>query len=249
MNNWIYNEFKHCGVNYSDIKQAEIYDEQHQKFRDYEKEVVDFLSDLSLDNTQDLILLDLGCGTGATSIYASKHFKKIYAVDVSEVMINQAIRKSEKENISNIEFINSGFLNYEHKAELVDIVLTKAALHHLPDFWKQIALLRINKMLKMGGVFYLFDVVFHFQPTEYIAKISKFISAYEASAGEQFKAEVETHIRDEFSTFSWIMEGMLARAGFEIEKSKTSDGFVMEYFCKKVEEITLPNMGDQKDEE
>lgn len=244
MNNWTYNEFKHCGVDYSDIKQAEIYDEQHQKFRDYEKEVIDLLHDLSLDNPKDLTLIDLACGTGATTIHAARFFKKIFAVDVSEVMIKQAKRKAEKGNISNIDFIQSGFLTYEHKAEPVDIVLTKAALHHLPDFWKQIALLRINKMLKMGGVFYLFDVVFHFPPQEYIEKINHFISVFEKSAGEKFKEEVETHIRDEYSTFSWIMEGMMERAGFEIEKSRTSDGFVTEYFCKKVKEITLPNMAE-----
>ena len=67
-----------------------------------------------------------------------------------------------------------------------------------------------------------------------ITGLNKIISAYEAKAGEQFKAEVETHIRDEFSTLSWIMEGMLARAGFEIEKSKTLDGFVMKYFVKRL---------------
>ncbi|WP_278184588.1 class I SAM-dependent methyltransferase [Desulfofarcimen acetoxidans] len=217
-----------------------MYDNQHQKFRDYEKEFIDFLSNLSLDNYHNVTMIDLGCGTGATSLYASKYFKKIYAIDVSELMIKQVIKKSEKENITNIEFINSGFLSYEHKAEPVDIVLTKSALHHLPDFWKQVALLRINKMLKPSGIFYLFDVIYHFQPTEYINKIDNFISAFEAMAGEQFKAEVETHIRDEFSTFSWIMEGMLARAGFEVEKIRTSDGFVMEYYCKKVRDIALP---------
>lgn len=30
--------------------------------------------------------------------------------------------------------------------------MTRVALHHLPDFWKQVALLRMNAMLKMGGM-------------------------------------------------------------------------------------------------
>jgi len=239
MNNWIYDEFRHCGVDYSNIKQAEIYDKQHQKFRNYEKEVADMLNYLALDNPQNMTLIDLGCGTGATAIYASKHFKKIIAVDVSEVMISQAKRKAEQENISNIEFVNSGFLSYEHKTERIDLVLTKAAFHHLPDFWKQIALMRMNKMLKKGGILYIFDVVFHFQPADYITTINKWISGFEMKAGKEFKAEVETHIRDEFSTFSWIMEGMLVKAGFKIEKSRTEDGFVTEYLCKKIGEIGI----------
>jgi len=237
MDNWVYNEFKHCGVDYADIKQAEMYDQQHQKFRNYEKEVLEMLDYLSLTNPQELVLIDLGCGTGATVIHASKHFKKIFAVDVSELMISQAKRKAAQESISNIEFVNSGFLSYEHKTEPADMVLTKAAFHHLPDFWKQIALLRMNKMLRMGGILYLHDVVFHFEPTDYTNTINEWVNRFEVLAGKEFKAEVETHIRDEFSTFSWIMEGMLEKAGFAIEKSRTPDGFVTEYFCKKRREL------------
>lgn len=240
MNNWTYNESKHCGVDYSEKKQAELYDQQHQKFRNYEKEVADFIHDLAIHNIQDLTLIDLACGTGATSIYASKHFKQIYAIDVSEVMIEQAIHKAKKNNISNIQFINAGFLSYEHKEEPVDVVLTKAALHHLPDFWKQIALLKMNQMLKIGGVLYIYDVVFDFDPSEYLPRMNQFISAYEVAAGEEFKAEVETHFRDEYSTFSWILEGMLTRAGFKIEKKNPSQGgIVIEYFCKKIQDVNL----------
>jgi hypothetical protein len=43
-------------------------------------------------------------------------------------------------------------------------------LHHLPDFWKQVTLLRMNRMLKTGGLLYIFDVVFDFAPEEYIPK-------------------------------------------------------------------------------
>ena len=56
-------------------------------------------------------------------------------------------------------------------------------------------------------------------------------------AGTKFKDEVETHIREEYSTFSWILEGLIERAGFKIEKSRTADGFITEYHCVKVEDI------------
>lgn len=36
MKNWIYDEYKHCGVDYSDVKIVSEYDDdQHQSFRDY----------------------------------------------------------------------------------------------------------------------------------------------------------------------------------------------------------------------
>ncbi|MEN6318070.1 MAG: class I SAM-dependent methyltransferase, partial [Syntrophaceae bacterium] len=65
MSNWIYDEFKHCGVDYSKDKEAEIYDERHQKFRSYENEFNEMLNFLDIQDATDKIIVDLGCGTGA----------------------------------------------------------------------------------------------------------------------------------------------------------------------------------------
>ena len=48
-------------------------------------------------------------------------------------MIKQAEKKIKGRNIYNIDFINSWFLNYEHKAEQTDLIISKVAFHHLPD--------------------------------------------------------------------------------------------------------------------
>lgn len=237
MKNWLYDEHKHCGVDYSDAKQAENYDNQHRKFRDYEKEFHSMIEFLSPGSTSGLSMIDLGCGTGATSIYAAKYFKKVYGIDVSDVMIRQAEGKAQKEHIPNIEFINAGFLTYVHKGEPADLLVTRAAFHHLPDFWKQVALLKMNSMLKKGGILYIFDVVFNFSPRDYEREIDSWVSGFELKAGKNFRHEVETHIRDEYSTFSWILEGMIERSGFKTEKSRTADGFLTEYHCIKVEDI------------
>lgn len=44
-----------------------------------------------------------------------------------------------------IEAVEGGFLTYEHEGEPVDLVHTRNALHHLPDFWKAVALARIHR--------------------------------------------------------------------------------------------------------
>ncbi len=224
-------------MDYSDIKEAQDYDNQHEKFRDYKKEVETLLTDLDFEDTKNMNVIDLGCGTGAFEIYASKYFKKIYGIDASKPMLEQAKAKSEKEGISNVEYIHSGFLHYEHKDSLVDLVVTKAAFHHLPDFWKQAALLNMNKMLKTGGTLYIFDVVFQFEPNEYETKINGWIDALSQKANPEFKKEIQMHIKDEFSTFDWVLRGMIERAGFEIGLSRSPDGFISEYFCKKVKEL------------
>lgn len=233
--NWLYDESRHCGVDYSKVGQAEMYDRRHEKFRDYEKEFTEMIDFLSLHDTADKTIIDLGCGTGATAVFAADRFKTVYAVDVSEAMIEQAERKLNKA-IHNLTFVNAGFLSYEHKGEQADVVVTKAAFHHLPDFWKQIALLRINGMVRMGGLLYIHDVVFQFDPQEYIKKIDSMIAGFEKIAGQAFRLEVETHIRDEYSTFGWILEGMIEKAGFAVEKCRSDDEFLTEYACRKVSE-------------
>ena len=238
MHSWMYDEYKHCGIDYSKAMQAEAYDDQHQKFRDYEKEFRGMLEFLELRNTTDQTVVDLGCGTGATAIFAAGLFKTVYAADVSSAMLEKAKAKSDR-NIHNVRFIEAGFLTYRHEGEPADLVITKAALHHLPDFWKQVALLRMNKMLKMGGLLYIHDVVFQFDPKVYAGKIDSWIGTFEEVAGAEFRAEVETHIRDEYSTFGWILEGMLLAAGFAVEKVRCDDGLVAEYACRKVKEVNL----------
>ncbi len=237
MLDWIYDEYKHCGVDYSDEKLADQYDEQHQTFRDFEKEFNDMIDFLSLKDTQELSVIDLACGTGAISYYAIQRFKQVYGVDISEVMISQAKKKLSSLKPNNIEFHNAGFLSYQHKAVPVDLLITKAAFHHLPDFWKQIALFNMNRMLKMEGILYIFDIVFDFNATEYIEKINDWILGFEKQAGPEFKKEVETHIREEYSTFKWVLDGMIEKAGFKIEKSRSKDGFVTEYHCIKIQDI------------
>ncbi|MDY6857482.1 MAG: class I SAM-dependent methyltransferase [Thermodesulfobacteriota bacterium] len=59
----------------------------------------------------------------------------------------------------NVEFYHAGFLTYEHASQPVDAVVTTFAFHLLPDFWKGIALKRLNSMLKPGGKLYIHDVI------------------------------------------------------------------------------------------
>ncbi len=237
MTKWIYNESKHWGVDYSDEKIAETYDSLHLQFRNYTKEFNDMLDFLELSSTQEMSAIDIGCGTGASAILAAKNFRKVFAIDISDAMILKAQKKAISENIENIEFHIGGFLNYKHKNQTADIIITKHAFHHLPDFWKQIALFRMNKMLTFNGILYICDVAFTLDSNDYKAKIDNWVAGFEKNAGTEIRAEAETHIREEFSTFNWILEGMFTRAGFLIKKSRSYDGFVTEYFCRKIQEI------------
>ncbi len=232
MKDWIYNEFKHVGVDYSQKENAEIYDDQMESFRDYENEAKLIIDGCGFKNPENSTVIDIGCGTGAFAIHAAKYFKKVYAVDVSKEMLHIAKSKAKVKGIENIEFCNSGFLQFQLNTE-VDLVFSKWAFHHLPDYWKQAALLNINKMLKMDGVFFLTDLIFKFE-TDYVKKTDTMINELSKSFSEEFISEIKVHIKDEYSTFDWILRGLIERAGFCIEKINAVETLASEYFCRKV---------------
>lgn len=228
---WQYDEMKHCGVDYSNQAQVGVYDKRHQRFRDYEREAQAIIDRLELG--ADDMVIDIGCGTGAFTLCAAKFCKKIYAVDVSKAMLDYTRQKAQKAGLNNIEFCHGGFLTYEHHAKLVDVIVSMGALHHIPDFWKLIGLRRIASMLKNKGKFLLGDVIFSFNVADYKSFFNTWVESGVKDVGPEFGVEVETTARDEYCTLDWIMEGLLERAGFKIEKNDYRDGFLASYLCIK----------------
>ncbi len=232
MKDWIYDESSHVGVDYSQKNNADIYDEQMESFRDYETEAKVFIEKLGVSDPKNLIAIDIGCGTGAFSIHAAKYLKKIYAIDISEEMLKIAKSKANVNKIDNIEFYKSGFLQFQPDVK-ADVVFSKWAFHHLPDYWKQAALLNMNKMLRPDGILYLSDVVFKFDP-DYEKTTEALLDRLLKNFSEDFVEETKVHIRDEYSTFDWILQGLIERAGFKVENSNTEDILASGYFCRKI---------------
>jgi putative AdoMet-dependent methyltransferase len=96
-------------------------------------------------------VIDIGSGTGTFAIQVAQRCAIVYAVDVSKAMLDRAQSKAAEAGVSNIVFHHAGFLTYEHNEAPVDAVVTTFAFHHLPDFWKGIALKRVHGMLQPGG--------------------------------------------------------------------------------------------------
>ncbi|MFH8738646.1 MULTISPECIES: hypothetical protein [unclassified Streptomyces] len=63
----------------------------------------------------------------------------------------------------------------------------------------------------------MWDVIFSFEPAAAETHLRRWIDTADRPKGADFtSAGFEAHIREEFSTHVWIMEGMLERAGFDI---------------------------------
>ena len=227
---WQYDENVQVGIDYHDISNVQTYDEEMAKFRDVGKEATDIIKTICLEKNHSL--LEIGTGTGHFAIEAARHCDNVYAIDISPTMIDYAKQKAQTMGIDNILFIQSGFLSYEHDKASFDAIVSNIAFHHLPDFWKMVALKRIYQLLKKGGTFYLHDVIFSFPIEEYASKIDDWIDSMEETVGVDFAKEAEMHIKDEYSTFDWIIEDMLHKSGFKFDIHHKNDFFAA-YCCKK----------------
>jgi len=229
---WQYDEIKHCGVDYTDPAVAEKYDEQHGRFRgrpaDENNPLLDWLG-VQAGQT----ILDIGCGTGSFAIQAAQRGAIVYAADVSPAMLAVAQRKAQAAGVAGITFLHGGFLTYEHPVEPVDLIVSTAALHHLPDFWKLVGLQRIAGMLKDDGRFYLIDTVYSFDPSDHARILDEKVAWFGNQVDAAFAHDVELSFSDEFGTYDWIMEGLLARTGFVIEQALYPDVMLARYLCTK----------------
>jgi ubiquinone/menaquinone biosynthesis C-methylase UbiE len=226
---WYYDDRQQIGVDFENIAQVATYD-RDQGSNAAEEEAL--LHRLALRAGSRVI--DLGAGTGSFAIEAAKAGAYVYVVDVSRSMLAYTAQKASTAHLNTIEFHHGGFLTYEHQAAPVDAIITRFALHHLPDFWKMVAFQRMVAMLKHDGILYLRDTVFSFEPAAYREHIDAWITRMAKEPETGFvAADFETHVRDEYSTFGWILEGMLTRTGFTIEEATYPSTEYAEYVCRK----------------
>jgi hypothetical protein len=107
-------------------------------------------------------------------------------------------------------------LSFAYQPNSYDLIVSEFTLHHLPDFWKAVALSRIHAALKPGANFYLRDIVFVSMPDG----VERDVEAWAdfSIKNHDFEREsVVTHMRDEYSTFGWVVERMLTDIGFTLE--------------------------------
>jgi ubiquinone/menaquinone biosynthesis C-methylase UbiE len=189
----------------------------------------------SLGITREATVVDLGAGTGQFALAATAAFRRVVAVDVSPVMLQRLRAKADAASLTNLEIEAAGFLTYEHAGAPADAVYSRYALHHLPDFWKAVALTRIYAMLRPGGIFRLWDVIYSFPADEAERNVEQWCSMGGTSVdGQWSRAELEEHVRDESSTFTWLLESMAERAGFAITDAEYSqDKFSARYVFTK----------------
>jgi ubiquinone/menaquinone biosynthesis C-methylase UbiE len=180
------------------------------------------------------MVVDLGAGTGRFALAAARRFGQVTAVDISPAMLEVLRVRAATAAVTNLACVQAGFLSYQHAGSPADAVYTRNALHQLPDFWKAVALNRISRMLRPGGVLRLHDLIYDFQPSVADTAFQRWLdNAAEDPAWGYTSADFAEHIRTEYSTFRWLLEPMLAAAGFEIVTADFSGSVYGAYTCRK----------------
>ena len=119
------------------------------------KEVQMIMDDLALGNTREWHMLEIGCGLGRMTHCFSEHFAKVYAVDVSSEMLDQA--KAHWEHLHNVEWILGNGENFDSIGdESMDFVFSFQVFQHVPS--PQAVLNNVRetaRVLKKGGIAFL----------------------------------------------------------------------------------------------
>ena len=101
--------------------------------------------------------LEVGCGIGAVS----KHIAKKYLLNVTGTDIDpDQIRLAQQNigNLPNIRFLEADATNLPFQDNDFDVVLSFGVMHHISK-WLD-ALAEINRVLKTGGYFIYWDLVY-----------------------------------------------------------------------------------------
>jgi 2-polyprenyl-3-methyl-5-hydroxy-6-metoxy-1,4-benzoquinol methylase len=202
---WYYNERRRLGL---DSAVASIYDRHHS-------------SDLRARTTLAMLgvgrgwrLADIGCGNGLLACEAALLGAEVDAIDISPAMLALAEIEARDRKVA-IRTQSAGLLSFAYQPGSYDLIVSEFTLHHLPDFWKAVALSRIFAALKPGANFYLRDIVFVRTPDGTERDIEEW-AEFSISNHDFDRTSVVTHMRDEHSTFGWVMERMLTDAGFTL---------------------------------
>src|SRR6201999_773782 len=157
---------------------------------------------------------DIGCGNGVLATEAALMGAEVDAIDISPAMLALA-EIYARDRRAAVRTQPAGLLSFAYQPNSYDLIVSEFTLHHLPDFWKAVAMARIFAALKPGANFYLRDIVFVSMPDGCERSIEQW-SDFHINNHDFTRERVVTHMRDEYSTFGWVMERMLTEVGFTL---------------------------------
>jgi ubiquinone/menaquinone biosynthesis C-methylase UbiE len=110
---------------------------------------------------RDLMLADIGCGTGSLTFELARFARKVIGVDLSNEMLRRARAVAKERKFNNVDFRQGDALNPPLPSQSVDAAFCVMVLHFLPDPARAIA--GLCRITRPGGSVILVDLVQHKQ--------------------------------------------------------------------------------------
>lgn len=107
----------------------------------------------------NLVLADIGCGTGSLTFELARFAKRVIAVDLSREMIRRARSLAKGKEIRNVDFRLGDAEDLPLAGRSVDAAFCVMVLHFLGDPVRAVA--EICRIIRPGGSFILVDLVAH----------------------------------------------------------------------------------------
>jgi 2-polyprenyl-3-methyl-5-hydroxy-6-metoxy-1,4-benzoquinol methylase len=202
---WYYNERRQIGLDSAVASLYELHDDRDARAR---------ATLAMLDVQRGWRVADIGCGNGVLACEAAMLGAEVDAIDISPAMLALAEIQAGNRKVA-IRTRSAGLLSFAYQPNSYDLVVSEFTLHHLPDFWKAVAMARIYNALKPGACFFLRDIVFVSMPDGSERDVEAWADFNIKNHGFA-RDSVVTHMRDEYSTFGWVIERMLTDVGFTL---------------------------------
>lgn len=160
-------------------------------------------------NLQKGSILDLGTGLGSLAFEFAKRLPqaKIYALDISEEMLDEARRIAQEARLNNVEFICADAHRLKFADASFNLVVSFGILHHLSDL--KLLFSEVKRVLKEKGIAYIYDLRKD-APEDIVSEVASGMNpaqkrAFLQSAKEAFSlSELEKILSDSgFSEFSF----------------------------------------------
>ena len=98
----------------------------------------------------DARIVEIGCGTGAMSLYLSRANRLVVGADISRNALRLASSAAQRCLIENVQFVETDIASLGIRQDAFDLVYSSGVLHHTQN--PEAAFYRVARLVRPGGI-------------------------------------------------------------------------------------------------